>query len=135
MYFPKWAMESEKWRSPKTPEWLTFQSATGSAEAHGLCRTKLQPHGVRIIAWWLGNGTERFTEAMGSKALALKWPIYFTRRVTKRNGKERLAGYIVRRTDRRWGHKVLVYLQRTEKRSVGRNPTKQTNDRKRFLRQ
>ncbi|CAH2268389.1 jg15843 [Pararge aegeria aegeria] len=38
------------------------------------------------------------------------------------------AGHIARRTDGRWGLKVLEWRPRTGKRSVGRPPTRWTND-------
>ncbi|CAH2268393.1 jg15847 [Pararge aegeria aegeria] len=38
------------------------------------------------------------------------------------------AGHIARRTDRRWGLKVLEWRPRTSKRSVGRPPTRWTDD-------
>ncbi|CAH2219204.1 jg22423 [Pararge aegeria aegeria] len=41
------------------------------------------------------------------------------------------AGHIARRTDVRWGSKVLEWRPRTGKRSVGRPPTRWTNDIKR----
>ncbi|CAH2240102.1 jg6356 [Pararge aegeria aegeria] len=41
------------------------------------------------------------------------------------------ARHIVRRKDRRWGPKVLEWQPRTGKRSVGRPPTRWTDDIKR----
>ncbi|CAH2236732.1 jg16972 [Pararge aegeria aegeria] len=41
------------------------------------------------------------------------------------------AGHIARRTDGRWGSKVLEWRPRTGKRSVGRPPTRWTDDIKR----
>ncbi|CAH2241182.1 jg3248 [Pararge aegeria aegeria] len=38
------------------------------------------------------------------------------------------AGHIARRTDGRWGSKVLEWQPRTGTRSVGRHPTKWPND-------
>ncbi|CAH2235024.1 jg1294 [Pararge aegeria aegeria] len=38
------------------------------------------------------------------------------------------AGHIARRTDGRWGSKVLEWRPRTGKRSVGRPPTRWTED-------
>ena len=38
------------------------------------------------------------------------------------------AGHIVRRTDGRWGRKVLEWRPRTGNRSVGRPPTRWTDD-------
>ncbi|CAH2241823.1 jg16215 [Pararge aegeria aegeria] len=38
------------------------------------------------------------------------------------------AGHIARRTDGRWGSKVLEWRPRTGKRSVGRPPTRWTDD-------
>ncbi|CAH2218259.1 jg1382 [Pararge aegeria aegeria] len=42
------------------------------------------------------------------------------------------AGHIARRTDGRWGFKVLEWRPRTGKRSVGRPPTRWTDDIRRF---
>ncbi|CAH2235424.1 jg13282 [Pararge aegeria aegeria] len=42
------------------------------------------------------------------------------------------AGHIARRTDGRWGSKVLEWRPRTGKRSVGRPPTRWTDDIKRL---
>ncbi|CAH2242561.1 jg8133 [Pararge aegeria aegeria] len=41
------------------------------------------------------------------------------------------AGHIARRTNERWGSKVLEWRPRTGKRGVGRSPTRWTNDIKR----
>ncbi|CAH2210522.1 jg10823 [Pararge aegeria aegeria] len=41
------------------------------------------------------------------------------------------AGHIARRTDGRWGLKVLEWRPRTGKRSVGRPPTRWTDDMRR----
>ncbi|CAH2230549.1 jg8877 [Pararge aegeria aegeria] len=41
------------------------------------------------------------------------------------------AGHIARRTDVRWGSKVLEWRPRTSKHSVGRPPTRWTEDIKR----
>ncbi|CAH2236034.1 jg7325 [Pararge aegeria aegeria] len=49
-----------------------------------------------------------------------------TQRVAKL--KWQLAGHIVRRRDGRWGPKVLEWQPRTGKRSVGRPPTRRTDD-------
>ncbi|KAI8438995.1 hypothetical protein MSG28_011294 [Choristoneura fumiferana] len=38
------------------------------------------------------------------------------------------AGHIARRTDNRWGRKVLEWRPRTGRRSVGRPPTRWTDD-------
>ncbi|CAH2244588.1 jg11703 [Pararge aegeria aegeria] len=43
------------------------------------------------------------------------------------------AGYIARRTDGRWGLKVLEWRPRTGKRSEGRPPTRWTDDIRRVV--
>ncbi|PZC77920.1 hypothetical protein B5X24_HaOG202801 [Helicoverpa armigera] len=44
------------------------------------------------------------------------------------NLKWQWAGHIARRADGRWGRKVLEWRPRTSKRSVGRPPTRWTDD-------
>ena len=51
---------------------------------------------------------------------------YIARKICKL--KWQWAGHIARRTDNRWGRKVLEWRPRTGRRSVGRPPTRWTDD-------
>ncbi|CAH2269230.1 jg1750 [Pararge aegeria aegeria] len=48
--------------------------------------------------------------------------------IAQRVAKLNWAWHIARRTDGRWGLKVLEWRSRTDKRSVGRTPTRWTDD-------